>query len=64
MVRSNNNVTEGTMSDEDKMTFNERRKYLRTVRKRYTKARKTDRGQLLDETGAITGLPRKNLVKM
>lgn len=52
------------MSDEDKMTINERRKYLRMVRKRYTKASKTDRGQLLDEMESITGLHRKSLIRL
>jgi hypothetical protein len=33
IVRSNKNVTEGTMSDDDKMTIDERRKYLRMVKK-------------------------------
>ena len=52
------------MSNEDKMTINERRKYLRMVRKRYTKAGKTDRGQLLDEMESITGLHRKSLIRL
>ena len=52
------------MSDEDKMTINERRKYLRMVRKRYTKADKVNRGILLDEMEAVTGLHRKSLVRL
>jgi hypothetical protein len=52
------------MSDDDKMTINERRKYLRMVRKRYTKAGKIDRGQLLDEMEAVIGLHRKSLIRL
>ena len=52
------------MSDEDKMTINERRKYLRMVIKRYNKAGKADRGLLLDEMEAVTGLHRKSLVRL
>ena len=47
------------MSDEDKMTINERRKYLRMVRKRYLKADKVNRGILLDEMEAIIGYTAK-----
>jgi hypothetical protein len=63
-VRSNKNVTEGTMSDEDKMTIDERRKYLRMVKKRYLQTNKVNRGQLLDEMEAVTGLHRKSLIRL
>ena len=45
------------MSNEDKMTIDERRKYLPMIRKRYTKASKFDLGQLLDETEPSPRLP-------
>ena len=51
------------LSNEDRMTINESSKYLRMVRKRYTKAGSTDRGQLLDEIESITGLHRRSLIR-
>jgi hypothetical protein len=50
------------MPNEEKMTLNERRKYLRLIKKRYLKANKFERGRLLDEMEAITGLFRKSLI--
>jgi hypothetical protein len=52
------------MSDEDKMTIDERRKYLRMVKKRYHQTDKVNRGQLLDEMEAVTGLHRKSLIRL
>lgn len=52
------------MSEEEKMTVDERRKYLRMVKKRYKKANKTKRSQLLDEMEEITGLHRKSLIRL
>ncbi len=52
------------MSNEDKMTINERRKYLRMVKKRYIKAVKVSRGYLLSEMEAVTSLHRKSLVRL
>jgi hypothetical protein len=52
------------MSNEDKMTINERRKYLRMVKKRYIKAVKVGRGHLLSEMEAVTGLHRKSLIRL
>ncbi len=52
------------MSNEDKITNNERRKYLRIVKKRYLKADKVGQGQLLDEIEAVTGLHRKSLIRL
>jgi hypothetical protein len=37
------------MPNEERMTLNERRKYLRLIKKRYLKASKFERGRLLDE---------------
>ena len=52
------------MPNEEKMTINERRKYLRLIKKRYLKASKFERGRLLDEMEAITGLHRKSLIRL
>jgi len=52
------------MSDEDRMTIDERRKYLRMMKKRYVKADRKERGRLLDELEAVTGLHRKSLIRL
>jgi len=52
------------MSTEDKMTVDERRKYLRTMRKRYVEANRKERGQLLDEMQAVTEMHRKALLRL
>ncbi len=52
------------MSDEEKMTINERRKYLRRMQKRYRKAGRREKGQLLDEMEYVTELHRKYLVEL
>ncbi len=52
------------MPNEEKMTLNERREYLRLTKKRYLKATKLERGCLLDEMEAITGLFRKSLIRL
>jgi len=52
------------MSTEDKMTLDERRKYLRTMRKRYVEANRKERGQLLDEMQAVTEMHRKALLRL
>ena len=52
------------MPDEEKMTIDERRKYLRLIQDRYLKARKLERGRLLDEMEATTGLHRKSLIRL
>ena len=52
------------MSDNDRMTIDERRKYLRRMKKRYKGATKKVRGQLLDDMGAVTGLHRKSLIRL
>ena len=44
---------QGTMSTEGKMTIDERRKYLRTMKRRYVKADRKEPGRLLDEMEAI-----------
>ncbi|MCX7682999.1 MAG: hypothetical protein N2508_13715 [Anaerolineae bacterium] len=52
------------MSTEDKMNIDEKRKYLRTMQKRYVKADKRTKGELLDEMEAVTGLNRKTLIRL
>ena len=52
------------MSNEDKMTIDERRKYLRRMKKRYLKASREERGQLLDEMEMVTDLHRKSLIRL
>lgn len=52
------------MSTEDQMSIDERRKYLRINMKRYIKADRKGRGQLLDEMEAVTELHRKSLIRL
>ena len=52
------------MSAEEKMTVDERRKYLFTMRKRYVTCDKEERGRLLDEMEAVTGMHRKALIRL
>ncbi len=52
------------MIKEDKMTVDERRKYLRRMKKRYDKADRKEQGWLLDEMEAVTGLHRKSLTRL
>lgn len=52
------------MSIDDKMTIDERRKYLKTMKKRYDHANRQERGGLLDEMVAVTALHRKSLVRL
>jgi hypothetical protein len=65
IVLSKENVTEGTMSQEERMTIDERRKYLQRMRVRYWQAKnKTERSRLLDEMEAVTELHRKSLLRL
>ena len=52
------------MSTEEKMTIDERRKYLRIMKRRYVKAGRKEKAQLLDEMEATTGLHRKSLIRL
>jgi hypothetical protein len=52
------------MSIEDRMTIDERRKYLRKMQERYLLAGRASRGQLLNEMQAVTGLHRKSLIRL
>lgn len=47
------------MGSDEKMTVDERYKYLRRLHQRYEKANRGERGRLLDEAEIITGLERK-----
>jgi hypothetical protein len=52
------------MSNNEQMTIDERRKHLRTMKKRYVKANhKKSQGLLLDEMEAVTALDRKTLIR-
>jgi hypothetical protein len=52
------------MPKEEKMTIDERFKYLRLVKKRYAKAGKLERGRLLNEMQSVTRLHRKSLIRL
>jgi hypothetical protein len=52
------------MPDDDKMSIDERRKYLRLVARRYAKAKRVERSQLLTEMEEVTGLHRKSLLRL
>ena len=52
------------MSTDDRMSIDERWKYLRIMQKRYLEADLAARGQLLDEMQATTGLHRKSLIRL
>lgn len=52
------------MSNQEKMTVDEKRKYLRIVKPRYKQAGRNEKGQLLDEMESVTGLDRKSLIRL
>jgi len=52
------------MPTEDEMTLNERRKYLKRMKPRYLKAKRSERSQLLSEMEQVTGLHRKSLTRL
>lgn len=52
------------MSTDDKMTIDERRKYLRLVQRRYVGATRAERSKLLDEMVQIIGLDRKTIIRL
>lgn len=53
-----------TVSNEEKMSVDERRKYLKLVAPRYSKATRGERSELLTEMGEVTGLHRKSLLRL
>ena len=52
------------MSIEERMTVDERRKYLHGMRKRYQQASRLEQGCLLTEMEVVTGLHRKTLTRL
>ena len=52
------------MTMEDKMTIDERRKYLHRMKKRDLQANRKEKGRLLDEMEAVTELHRKSLIRL
>lgn len=52
------------MSADEKMTIEERRKYLRMIQKRYLPANRAQQSQLLDEMKSVTSLHRKSLIRL
>ena len=51
------------MADEEKMTLDERWKYLRMRKKRYAEASREGWSRLLTEMEEITGMHRKSLIR-
>ena len=51
------------MPEEERMTIDERYKYLRRQHGRYDKADRAEKGRLLDGMEAVTGLHRKSLIR-
>jgi len=51
------------MSNQEKVTINERYKYLRMMKKRYQRANKQEKGRLLAEMEEITGQHHKSLIR-
>jgi hypothetical protein len=49
---------------EERMSVDERRKYLKVVAPRYARAKRRERGELLTEMGEVTGLHRKSLIRL
>ena len=52
------------MVSEERMTVDERRKYLKVVALRYARSGRAQRGALLTEMEAVTGLHRKSLLRL
>ena len=52
------------MTTEQEMPINDRFDYLRRVKRRYVQADRKERGRLLDEMEAVTGLHRKSLIRL
>jgi hypothetical protein len=57
-------LPEGTVSTEENMTVDERRKYLKRMKPRYERAGRKERGRLLDEMEAFTGMHRKSIMRL
>ena len=52
------------MPDDERMSIDERRKYLRLVAPRYARAARMERSRLLTEIAAVTGLHRKSVLRL
>jgi hypothetical protein len=52
------------MTTQEKMTVDERRKYLSRMKKRYQPANRPEQGQLLTEMEQVTELHRKSLIRL
>jgi len=52
------------MSTDDKMTIDERRKYLRRMKPRYVEASRPERSRLLDDMMHVTELDRKTIIRL
>lgn len=52
------------MPTEERMTVNERRKYLKVMKPRYQKASRREQSDLLTEMEQVTGLHRKSLLRL
>lgn len=52
------------MPDTERMTVDERRKWLKRMQGRYLAATREERGRLLDELAILTGLHRKSVVRL
>jgi hypothetical protein len=52
------------MPIDEKMSIDERRKYLLLISPRYTKAKRTERSELLTEMGEVTEMHRKSLLRL
>lgn len=52
------------MSNDERMTIDERLKYLRLVQGRYERASRAEKGRLLDDMVAVTGYSRKHLISL
>ncbi len=52
------------MLKEERMTIDERYKYLRTMQKRYRTATGKEKGALLDEIEMVTGMHRKSILRL
>jgi hypothetical protein len=63
MVLSEENVTGRIMAVDEKMSVDERYKYLRMMQRRYKEADREGKSELLEEMEAVTGQHRKHLIR-
>jgi hypothetical protein len=57
-------LLELTMSEQDEMTIDEKRKYLHKMWGRYRDATKQEKSQMLDDMEHVTGLNRKSIIRI